>query len=351
MVGNKEQLLMSVIIPVYNTENYINRCVESVLCQGIDENNYEIIIVNDGSIDNSISVIEELRKNTNIKLINQCHQGISVARNEGIRNAKGEYILFVDSDDMLIRGKLKSLLETAIRSNADLVFADYIETTEKDKSTINETVNNCNKELWEGTGLDFFLHVYDGISFAWRALYSRSFLNNNRLAFIPGICFEDIPFTLECILHANRCIKCKASFYLYIHRDNSIVTKVDKHKLYDINVVINYLWGVKKQRNNSKEFMERMTDLLFNTFSFYSWYMISNKQLFDERQDVLRDLFIKVPDIYFDNSIKQRIISFLFRYNPCFYIQFRRWVDILIIWLKQLFNNENEAVKCYCASI
>ena len=98
--------------------------------QGLDDEEFEIIIINDGTPDNSIGVIEDIiNQHKNIKVINQENQGSSVARNNGIAAAKGEYMLMPDPDDLLIYNSLKPLLEKALETKADLVVADFLEMT------------------------------------------------------------------------------------------------------------------------------------------------------------------------------------------------------------------------------
>ena len=102
---------LSIIVPVYNVEKYIRLCMESIFKQGLDENDYEVIIVNDGTPDKSMEMITDIIvAHQNIHVINQENQGLSVARNNGIAAAKGEYIQFLDSDDLLIDNSLPYLI-------------------------------------------------------------------------------------------------------------------------------------------------------------------------------------------------------------------------------------------------
>ena len=117
---------LSIIVPVYNVEKYVRPCLESILRQGLDKSRYEIIIVNDGSTDHSMEAIADLiEEHPHISVINQENLSLSVARNNGIARAKGEYILMPDSDDLLIEGSLPILLDKALETKADLVVADF----------------------------------------------------------------------------------------------------------------------------------------------------------------------------------------------------------------------------------
>ena len=116
----KKDILVSVIVPVYNSQATIERCVESILRQRIDT--IEIILIDDGSQDNSVAVINNMRtKYSNLILIRQKNMGAAQARNTGLDHAKGKYIVFVDSDDVLLDNAIKILLEVAAKYKADLI--------------------------------------------------------------------------------------------------------------------------------------------------------------------------------------------------------------------------------------
>ena len=118
---------LSIIVPVYNVENYIRPCIESIFKQGLDESYFEVIIVNDDTEDKSMEMITDIIKiHNNITVINQENQGVSVARNNGIEVAKGQYILMIDSDDFLIENSLKPVLEIANKTQVDIVVADFL---------------------------------------------------------------------------------------------------------------------------------------------------------------------------------------------------------------------------------
>ena len=119
---------ISIIVPIYNVENYVLLSLESIYKQGLDEESFEVILINDGSTDKSMEIIADfILHHKNIIVINQENQGLSVARNNGIAHARGEYILMPDSDDLLIENSLPTLLDLAIKNQADLVVADFIE--------------------------------------------------------------------------------------------------------------------------------------------------------------------------------------------------------------------------------
>lgn len=109
---------LSFIVPVYNLEDYIEECIMSLLNQDLSHSEYEILCINDSSTDSSLEILKRLAKeHTNIIIINQENQGVSAARNNGIKNAKGEYIWFVDGDDLIARNCLKFMLHLWMKKN------------------------------------------------------------------------------------------------------------------------------------------------------------------------------------------------------------------------------------------
>ena len=117
---------LSIIVPVYNVESYIRSCVESLFMQGLDEQDFEVILVNDGTKDDSFEKIKDyIYEHRNVMRIDQENQGLSGARNTGMKYATGQYVLFVDSDDLIVKGCLSKLLPIAIETSADLVVADF----------------------------------------------------------------------------------------------------------------------------------------------------------------------------------------------------------------------------------
>ncbi len=201
---------LSIIIPVYNTERYIRPCLESIFRQGLDERCFEVIIINDGTKDNSIGVIQDLiSQHTNITLIEQENQDLSVVRNNGIAMATGEFILMPDSDDLLIDNSLAPLLDAAISTKADLVVADFLRLKDEEiEIEMHRAHHQKEFSYEEKTGERLFLEDLSPYQcYVWRTLFRREFLLENQLKFVPGIYIQDVPFTHECYLKAKKCLR------------------------------------------------------------------------------------------------------------------------------------------------
>ena len=316
---------LSIIVPFYNVEKYIRSCIESMFRQGLGEECFEVIAINDGSTDNSIQAIEDLLNvHRNIRIINSNKQGVSVARNTGIEKALGTYILFVDSDDMLIDDTLSALLQEALKSRPDMLVADYIKMNQQQIENRNVLSSDCT--FLPTTGTQLFLHQLNPRAcYIWNKLYRREFLNKIHLRFTPGIYFEDIPFTTACYLNAGTCIKSTCIFYIYRQRASSICSTIDIKKIYDLNTVLALLEDIIRTKPDLQDCQRRqVTEIMFATFSIALWYTVSDLQLYEHRKEIIKDLRGKVPNLFFSNTSKQRMVSIVFRVMPCTYLSVRR---------------------------
>lgn len=320
---------LSIIVPVYNVEQYVRKCIESIFLQGLSDDIFEVIIVNDGSTDRSIEIVSGIIScHSNVQIIDQVNQGLSIARNNGLTHAKGRYVMFVDSDDILIENSLSLLLPNILKDSADMLIADYIKMTNMDIEREIPTNDNIRSDSYVMEGHEAFLHFFDPAEcFVWRTIYRRDFLINNHLYFIPNIYFEDVPFTIECYLKVKKVLISSIPLYIYRQHQNSIVSSVNKKKLMDFNIIISHLWNFLNSRSLSKDEYNKLIDSIFVTFSVEMWYMSHDKGMFPYWKDIVCDLKQKVPNLFFCNGIKQRIISHVFKIMPYAYLWFRSYVS------------------------
>lgn len=314
---------LSIIIPIYNVEKYIRPCMESVFGQHLDKD-YEVILVNDGTKDNSFYVIDNLIKaHDNIIVIEQENQGLSAARNTGLTKASGEYVLFLDSDDLLVNDTLSLLLQKAKESAADMIVADFIKLTDEQILSFHPKVIS-NVGVQEKNGWDFFVNDFNPQEcYVWRTLYRRSFLEENHLSFIPGIYFEDVPFTTECYLKAEKCVRFPLLFYVYRQRANSIVSSVNMKKVTDFNIVLEHLQAMRLDYSLPTNVAQKLSDTMFSAFSSAIWYLSHDKMLLARRKEYVEDLQKKDIPLKFTHGIKQHVISLLYRFMPNTYIMLR----------------------------
>ncbi len=318
--------LLSIIIPVYNVEDYIYYCLSSILHQEIDEKCYEIILIDDGCTDHSMEVISDiLKEHSNIQILKQNNQGPSAARNSGIKAAKGEYILYVDSDDFLVENSLKFLLDITLKEKPDLIVADYLVKMEEDKLPIN--VERCSKpSIIEKNGHDLFMEDLDPEEcYIWRTIYNKSYLEKIGLTFIEGISFEDIPYLQECYIRAEKCIRVYYPFYIYRRRHGTLSSTINEKLIYDMNKSLAKTWELSLRKDFPLKIREKLRDNLFASFSKNIWYISNNKKLLQNRKNYITDLKERIPSLSFNHGLKQYIVSWFYNVMPCTYIKIRSY--------------------------
>ena len=193
-------IAVSIIIPVFNTEKYLSKCLDSVCNQTLE--NIEIICIDDGSTDNSLSILKEYAERDNrIKIISKKNEGQGVARNLGICQAKGEYIGFVDSDDFVTHNMFDTLYKKSKKYNLDLVMCKVASFNEISKE-INDSLWYYSLGVFKGFQKNIFNHI-DTFEFTcvisvtpYNKLYKRELLINKSILFPENLIFEDEVFFL-----------------------------------------------------------------------------------------------------------------------------------------------------------
>lgn len=247
--------LLSIIIPVYNVENYIGKCIDSCLMQNIDSESYELIIVNDGSTDASDEIIQQyLLVNTNIRYFEQENQGLSGARNAGVDLATGEYIWFVDSDDWIEPYCLKYLLSILEDNNLDILEFDHIYAVEKQNGDYSYSYDSFYNRMRVGdvTSGKKVIESYSYIVSVTNKIIRKSLFTKNNLKFPLNRFSEDNIVSLMLMCQCTRYIKLDKGFYYYYYRVGSITKKKNKIHLFKYidDQVLNVFDVIKYLENN-----------------------------------------------------------------------------------------------------
>ncbi len=210
----------SVIIPVYNVKDYLERCLDSVLAQGFDS--YEILVVDDGSTDESGKICDAYAEKTGMTVFHKPNGGLSDARNYGLERACGEYVLFLDSDDFIETDAFTRLFEELQMRQVDMLIAPIVPTKPSRSLKRFEKVVTDRFEMHRVyTGKEYLTGCLSGSALrveVGRHLYRRDFLTKNRLSFQKGILHEDEEFTPRALLCAESVVLTDFAFYYY---DNS----------------------------------------------------------------------------------------------------------------------------------
>lgn len=322
---------LSIIVPVYNVEKYVRPCLESILRQGLDKSRYEIIIVNDGSTDHSMEVIADLIEgHPHISVVNQENLSLSVARNNGIAKARGEYILMPDSDDLLIENSLPILLEKALETKADLVVADFLDLN--DEVIVNlKDIPQPEAVFEEKTGEKLFIEDLDPYQcYIWRTLFRRDFLTNHQITFVPGVCYQDVPFAHECYIKAKKCLRTHWLLNIYRRgRVDSASFSFNEKKAKDFCIVIAKTWELTHIQNLSPKVQEKLRNDIYTSFSAFSYSALHAIKNSSYKLYLLSFLRQKAPDLAFTNGIKEKILTFLFRNVPQLFFPFL-WCNVKI---------------------
>ena len=317
---------LSIIVPVYNVEKYIRACLESVFKQGLNDDCFEVIIVNDGTQDNSMEMITDIvNQHNNITIINQENQGLSVARNYGIAAAKGEYILMPDSDDLLVENSLKLIVHKALESKADMVIADFLRMNDEEIDKLNFIhLIQPSFETYEKTGKDYFLEdMLPTECYVWRILFRRDFLIENNIFFYPGICFQDVPFTQECYLKAKKCIRVPKLLNIYRKGHNTSASSpysFTAKKARDLCIAIKKVWELKQLNGLSPALVKKIEENVYSSYSNFCFRILHFLNNREEAIQALKFLNQQAPDLRFKYGFSQRIGDFLRRKLPRIYL-------------------------------
>ena len=238
---------ISIVIPVYNAEKYLRQCLDSLIGQTLK--NIEIICVNDGSKDNSLEILREYKnKDSRIVIIDQINQGVSVARNNALKIAKGEYIGFVDSDDWVDADFFEKLYYSAIKNDCDIAVGgiawnftsgelDFIDLKFKKSKIFNKTPDK------------YKITRVAKAAYMWNKIYKKELFEKLKLEFEPGICYEDMMFSHIILHESEKLVTVPNTFYHYRANPLSLVHNDTPEKKLDFkNEILKTIDYVKKNK-------------------------------------------------------------------------------------------------------
>lgn len=243
---------ISIIVPIYNAEKYLKKCIDSLVNQTKKE--IEIILINDGSTDSSERIIKEY-KDERIKYFKNKNQGIGKTRNFGIEKATGKYLLFVDSDDYLDKNACEKLYNKIENDSLDLLVYDFYREFDNGKKEEEKLQKFDISNLKENPKLLLNINLSP-----WNKLYKTEVIKGNNTKFVENLKYEDAPFVVEAIINSKRIGKLDESLYYYIIHSNSETTIRDK-RIFDILEIVDIIRKkVKKLKSDSiNEVLDTLT--------------------------------------------------------------------------------------------
>lgn len=225
------EILLTYIIPVYNTERYVLRCLQSIVNQQLWPDDYEVLVVDDGSTDGSRAVVEAFAaEHSQVKLLTQQNAGVSAARNLAMDNARGRYLMFVDSDDRLGDDVMHRVVQRAIDDDLDVLSFNY-ECEDAQGNVLPHSREDNYATTPVVTGYDF-LQAHSMTPYVWRFLLRREYLQQGGWRFDPSlIVCEDGALIARFLLNAPRMAHEDTIAYCYVNRSDSAMHNPDKEHL------------------------------------------------------------------------------------------------------------------------
>lgn len=296
---------ISVIVPIYNAEKYLNKCIDSLINQTKKE--LEFILVNDGSTDKTEEIIKSY-KDSRIKYFKNKNQGIGKTRNFGIEKATGKYIMFLDSDDYLKNNACEILYKSVEKTAADLAICDFYKIYDSGEEEKIKLLS------FKPTTLRKTPSLVNEINLApWNKLYKKELITKNKIKFVENLKYEDAPFVIEAFSKAGKIIKVDEYLNYYLIHGNSETTVRDK-RCFDILKIIDL---IRKNTKNEEYLQEEINKLTVRIITNYTIQQRNQKDKnvgLDFIDEAFSYLEKEVPDYknnkYFKNrSILKRTIE------------------------------------------
>lgn len=303
-----EQKKISVIVPIYNVEKELSRCLDSIVNSSYK--NLEIILVDDGSTDSSGHICDEYKKkDCRIKVVHKSNGGLSDARNKGIDLATGDYLAFIDSDDAIAKDMLSYLLEILLKNNCDISVCNYMTFSTLEVPKIKNDINKTTKIYSNKEVLDILLEGNVSHSdYAWNKLYKKELFKNIR--YPKGKKMEDIGTTYKLYYNSKKIVISDSVKYYYYQRPNSILGK-NSYDNYKDNLELSierYNFLVEKNLNINYE--NYKIDIVKKIIELYK-YSKTEKQLqyfYNNNYDK------KLMDFSFIKILKRESLKFRIKY-------------------------------------
>lgn len=288
---------LSVIIPVYNTEKYLPQCLDSIFSQDIED--FEVICVNDGSVDNSINILKDYQKShPNLIVIDKKNEGSGIARNTALEKAKGDYVLFADSDDLYKDDIFSELINKIENTGAEILIFGALTLENNKLRKGHYSIENIPKRFKNKifSGKDLNKDIFKIPSTAWSKLYSREFLEQNNIKFQNVKSGQDQIFFLKSMLCASKIAVLNKNFYCYRKNRAGSVTSTKKKR--DYSPVYIY-YAVEELTQNLKEnyrffildkyFIKAVTRLAKMDYAFKAGYYAELQKLLSHSKKTFPD--------------------------------------------------------------
>lgn len=299
---------LSIIVPVYNTEKFVTNCLDSIFRNTVSFD-FEVIVVNDASPDSSQTILEKLQKKYKFKVINHIkNKGLSESRNTGILNATGDYVIFVDSDDMV---DIRVFQGAFLNKEMSLIDVLQFNHSEKASSEIKY------KLFTTGEGYLKTAILSGEYSFsACMRLYSLKFIMDNNLFFLPDLLHEDVEYTAHLYSKAHHVLYCNQCFYFITENPNSITTTINFKRLDDLLLMSK---NIACYIGNDELKIEYLSKVAFSYLSMLALFNQNQKEyLLKFQKSNLLEVLAK------SKSLKSKITYLMLQCSPDLFLKIYR---------------------------
>lgn len=283
--------LISIIIPVYNTEKYLDNCLNSILAQSYD--NWEAICINDGSLDNSLNILKKYaEKDKRIKIINQPNRGLSETRNVGIKKVKGDYIMFLDSDDFWHTETLDILTNVINQNDYDILSFSFkkVQNKKYNEVKLKSDIKQIKYKIYTAPLVNFIKRKIKITSIVCNKIYKASLIKDIEFIKInPG---EDNIFVFECLAKSKNIAIIKNELYFYNQNPTSIMHTSDEQKIQKAKIVV---------AENIRKIIEKMSG--DNKLHKICYQYLNNRVIFRDR------IIYMLKNNYPENELKNEIVN------------------------------------------
>lgn len=271
---------LSIIIAAYNVEKYIEKCIYSCVQQEYDNNFYEIIVVNDGSTDKTLEILNKLKGEIdNLKIFHQKNAGLGASRNKGLKECRGEYVWFIDGDDYIKENILKEIIFEINKNDLDTLVLNY-SVVDAEYNITSSNLNNLFGTNDIITGSVFYKNNYSK-SYSWLFVFKRSLFDNGEINFKERINMQDSEILPKLMINTHRLSFLKTSSYYYVQHDDSFTNSSNGDKRFAyfesiIEVRESLLAILKANENEDLRFginrkLDSLHEVVFNHLVFFQY--------------------------------------------------------------------------------
>lgn len=319
---------VSIVIPVYNAHDTLRESVESLYRQDIDNKDFEAILVNDGSTDNSLQLCNELSdKYGNIVVIDKRNGGVCSARNAGIQKACGEYLTLMDNDDALVPGALKLMVDCLDNAHADVAVGKRIDIPSSSMEAAAHKLAEENAHIKGGLLMDVGEYISrhtDMRRYELFHVWRTDFIKRNNIHFPEQLCLaEDVLFTIQGLLETNNVVYTEYNYYMYQTYNKSVIHNVKMANIISLIDAIPLLlpyWKTAKE----KGCLAKIREVTYHQMALMVFYVTHTPSLWSRRKEVYRHYRKTVPLAILGRTFRQRAASLVMYLSPSLYINVRK---------------------------